>query len=145
MPTRQEFKALSLLRLKEAQILAKKQCFDGACYLAGYTIELALKAAICKNMKSDKFFDIIKTETSRAFKIHNIEELITLAGLREQFESLKRSNADFQNHWNSLNAQVQWSEQLRYQMDKTEQQTQSMLNAISDNQNGLLKWIKRHW
>ena len=44
MPTRQELKALSELRLKEAEALFGSGLYDGTVYLAGYVIELALKA-----------------------------------------------------------------------------------------------------
>ena len=48
MPTRQELKKLAKIRLLEAKALFDKGLYDGACYLAGYVVALALKARICK-------------------------------------------------------------------------------------------------
>ena len=140
-----ELKQLTQLRLKEANALCDKQLYDGACYLAGYCIELALKAAICKRMGTPNFFDTIKPETARAFKIHNLEELVTLAGLRTQFNQQINNNIQFQNNWSTIKTTINWSEQLRYQMGKNQLDTQAMLSALTDTQNGILPWIKKHW
>ena len=48
MPTRNELKELAKLRLKEAETLFDAGLYDGAVYVCGYVIELALKARICK-------------------------------------------------------------------------------------------------
>jgi hypothetical protein len=140
-----EFKQLSLLRLKESKALFRNRFYDGACYLAGYSLELALKAVICRKSDMPDFFDQIKGESSRAFKIHNLEELIILAGLRPKFEHHANSNIDFKNNWSHIRTTINWSEQLRYQVGKNQTDAQLMLTAISNNQNGLLPWIKKHW
>ena len=140
-----ELKKLTQLRLKEANILCKNSMYDGSCYLAGYCIELALKAAICKRMGTPNFFESIRPETARAFKIHNLDELITLAGLRPKFDVQFNSNVHFQDNWSFIKITINWSEQLRYQVGKNQIETQSMLLALSDPQNGILPWIKKHW
>jgi hypothetical protein len=82
---RQDFQQIALVRLGDAQALLDKNQYDGCCYLAGYCIELALKAATCRLMERDDFFILAKSETVRAFKIHNLKELIILAGLWQKF------------------------------------------------------------
>ncbi len=42
---RKDLQELSKVRLKEATALLKLGLFDGACYLAGYSVECALKVA----------------------------------------------------------------------------------------------------
>ena len=140
-----EFKRLTQLRLKEANILCNNNMYDGSCYLAGYCIELSLKAAICKRMGTPNFFGTIRPETARAFKIHNLEELITLAGLYTQFNERVNTNIQFGNNWSFIKTTINWSEQLRYQMGKNQVETQMMLLALTDTQNGILPWIKKHW
>ena len=140
-----ELKKLTQLRLKEANALCDKRLYDGSCYLAGYCIELALKAAICKRMGTPNFFESIRPETARAFKIHNLDELITLAGLRPKFETHIITNVDFQTNWSFIKTTINWSEQLRYQSGKNQSETQTMLFALTDPQNGILPWIKKHW
>ena len=140
-----ELKQLSQLRLKEANILCNSRMYDGSCYLAGYCIELALKAAICKRMGTPDFFESIRPETARAFKIHNIDELITLAGLRTKFNLYIGINIQFGNNWSFIKTTINWSEQLRYQIGKNQIETEMMLIALTDSQNGILPWIKKHW
>ncbi len=143
--TRKEFQDIALLRLKDAEALFKQNQYDGSCYLAGYVIELALKAAICKNMHNNDFFDAVKTETARAFKIHNLKELIILAGLSHRYDDLHATNPPLMRHWRYILDVIKWSEQLRYQSGFTQVQAQLMLEAINHPQNGLLKWIKKYW
>ena len=140
-----ELKNLTQLRLKEAKVLCDNGLYDGSCYLAGYCIELALKAAICKRMGTPDFFQTIRPETARAFKIHNLEELVSLAGLYTQFNERVNTNIQFGNNWSFIKTTINWSEQLRYQSGKNQIETQTMLLALTDAQNGILPWIKKHW
>jgi HEPN domain-containing protein len=43
-----QIRQLAYERLEEAQILAQNGKYDGAFYLAGYSIELMLKAKVCE-------------------------------------------------------------------------------------------------
>lgn len=42
-------------RLKDARILLDGKRFDGALYLCGYAVELALEARICRTLKWDGY------------------------------------------------------------------------------------------
>jgi HEPN domain len=143
--TRREFQDIALLRLKDAEALFKQNQYDGCCYLAGYVIELALKASICKNMHNNDFFDAVKTETARAFKIHNLKELIILAGLSHRYKELDTTNPILAQHWIFITDGIKWSEQLRYQSGFTQAESEKLLEAINHPQNGILKWIKKYW
>ena len=96
-------------------------------------------------MGTPHFFDSIKPETARSFKIHNLEELVTLAGLRTQFNLQINNNSQFQDNWSTIKKTINWSEQLRYQMGKNQLEAQMMLLALTDTKNGILPWIKKHW
>lgn len=50
MISHEELREIANARLKEAKILHKKRCHDGALYLCGYAVELSLKAVIAKNL-----------------------------------------------------------------------------------------------
>lgn len=143
--TRNDFQGIALLRLNDAEALHEKSQFDGCCYLAGYSIELALKAAICRLMQRDDFFTLVKPETARAFKIHSLHELIILAGLRQEYENLATINPNIYAYWGFINNTIKWSEQLRYQSGFTQNQATDMLEAIAHPQNGILEWIKNYW
>jgi HEPN domain len=47
----QDLKAIARARLRDAQALLRAKRFDGAFYLCGYAVELALKARICRTLK----------------------------------------------------------------------------------------------
>lgn len=49
--TKAEFQELAELRLEEARVLLDQGKWDGAYYLAGYAVELALKARIIKEKR----------------------------------------------------------------------------------------------
>lgn len=143
--TRQEFQNIALLRQAESKSLFKRNHYDGCCYLAGYCLEAALKAAICKQMKSDNFFEVIRPETARAFKIHNLGELIILAGLSQEYKDLEITNPILLDNWEFIRDKIRWSEQLRYQVGFVRADAEQMILAISEPRNGILKWIKKYW
>jgi hypothetical protein len=131
--------------LKKPKRFWFKAKYNGCCYLAGYALESALKAAICKRMDNDNFFGELKSETLRAFKIHNLSELTILAGLSTEYKALNISNNILFLNWEYIKNDIKWSEQLRYQMSFNQVEAQTMINAINDPQNGILEWIKKYW
>ncbi len=52
----QEIEKLAWQRLEEAKILYENKMFDGAFYLAGYSVELMLKSKICNRMGIPNLF-----------------------------------------------------------------------------------------
>lgn len=142
---RQDFQQIALVRLEDAQALLDKNQYDGCCYLAGYCIELALKAVTCKVMERDDFFSLARPETARAFKIHNLKELIVLAGLWQRFEDLETSDPLIYANWSVILNNIKWSEQLRYEIGLNGQQATEVIDAIAHPQNGILKWIRNYW
>jgi hypothetical protein len=54
---RKDFQELAAVRLKEARVLLRAGCYEGAYYLAGYAVECALKACISKQTERHEFPD----------------------------------------------------------------------------------------
>ena len=79
MATPQQFKDLALLRLHEAEALFAVGLYDGAKYLAGYAVELALKARICRLLDVDEYPDT--GALKRVYAVHDLDQLLLLAGL----------------------------------------------------------------
>jgi HEPN domain-containing protein len=52
---RNDFKVIARIRLKEARVLLKNNCYDGAYYLSGYAVECSLKACIAKQTRRHDF------------------------------------------------------------------------------------------
>lgn len=51
MISTKDLKAIARARLRDAHLLLRAKRFDGAFYLCGYAVELALKARICRTLK----------------------------------------------------------------------------------------------
>jgi len=55
MISTRDLRAIARARLRDAQVLLTGKRFDGAFYLAGYAVELALKARVCRTLKWPDF------------------------------------------------------------------------------------------
>lgn len=141
MPNRVELKNLSKTRLKEVKALYNKRLYDGASYLAGYVIELALKARICKVLNID-YPD--EGEISKSFKTHKLDILIKLGGLYNKFDDELNTNTNFKINWSLIKT---WSEEFRYQPAGTNNQNdvEDLIAAIENPHDGILTWIKKRW
>lgn len=142
MPTRQELKKLAKTRLLEAKALFDKGLYDGACYLAGYVIELALKARVCRILDIVDYPD--SGEISRLFKTHKYDDLVKLSGLERKFEEAKKSNPSLLTNWSVV---TKWSEEFRYRPVGTNpmKHVQEIINALENPKDGIFTWIKKRW
>lgn len=111
---------------------------DGAYYLAGYAVELALNARIAKGTQRHDFPDRNSVNASHT---HNLNELVTAAKLK--IERLARAKLDpiFNNNWDLVQ---QWSEQSRYQRHSADI-AEALIHAISDRKHGVMAWIRTYW
>lgn len=145
-PTGSELQQLSDSRLREAKALLANELYDGAAYLAGYALELALKARICKLLDSD--YPQGRDEF-RSFMTHDFETLTRLAGLGKLLDLQKR-NVDFAVKWSLLVGKVAgegWSETWRYRRIGSVSQATAgeLINALDDPNSGILPWIHSLW
>jgi hypothetical protein len=148
MPTKKQFKDLANLRIKEAEALYSAGLYDGAYYLAGYAMELALKARICKILKINDYPD--RQNFAKAYKIHSILDLIYLAGLDTDFRT-KMTNPStgvstpFGNNWTTLLSR--WNESKRYDSKGSISQStaRDFLDALQNTPDGFLTWLKTKW
>ncbi len=142
MATRNELKKLAGTRLKEAKLLYNGGFYDGAYYLAGYVVELALKARICRVLDLTEYLD--SGEISRSFKTHRLDDLVRLAGLQKKFEQAKLINPVLTMNWSLISV---WNEQLRYSPIGTSPSllVQRIINALENRNDGVFTWIKKHW
>ncbi|HEV8552517.1 MAG TPA: HEPN domain-containing protein [Casimicrobiaceae bacterium] len=80
LPT-QEVRRIAAARLSDAKVLFAAKRYDGAVYLCGYAVELALKARICKTLKWTGYPESNKEfETLKSFKVHDLDVLLRLTG-----------------------------------------------------------------
>lgn len=65
MKSQSEIEALAYAKLQDSEYLLADNRFDSAYYLAGYAIELLLKARVCKTLGIPDFFDFDNIERKR--------------------------------------------------------------------------------
>jgi HEPN domain-containing protein len=135
---RADLKKLADLRAKEAAVLLKARRPSGAYYLAGYSIECALKACIATQFKRSEFPD--KKLVNDSY-IHDLSKLLGLAGLKTALEADIGTNPDLEVNWAVVK---DWSETRRYELI-SRQVAQDMCNAVSALPDGVLPWVKQHW
>lgn len=76
-----DLEEISAARLLDGKILYGARRFDGAFYISGYAIELALKARICKTLQWNGFPDTNKEfERFSSFRVHDLAVLLKLTG-----------------------------------------------------------------
>ena len=133
-----DFETLAQARLDDARMLFEHQRYSSAYYLAGYSIEFALKACIALQFRQhdipDKRF-VIATYT------HNLTDLVKQADLQQKLGRRKDDGSTFAANWATVS---EWDEQSRYQV-WTAVDAEYLLSAIDDPQDGVLPWIRTFW
>lgn len=137
--SRVEFQQLAQVRLDEAKVLLDVGKWGGAYYLAGYAVELALKACIIRTlMATDAFPD---REFSKNCYTHSIEKLVSLAKLDSARLTATTANPNLAANWVLAR---DWSEEKRYhQIDQVE--AEALYTAVADLAHGVFVWIKTRW
>jgi HEPN domain-containing protein len=138
MLTKADLEKLAQIRLEDSLLLFKANRSSSAYYLAGYAVELALKACIAKliqpNAIPDKSF-------INAIYTHELKDLVSIAGLRPQLDSDTKADPELATYWAIAS---NWSEASRYAFwDPMAAAT--MLHAVHDPAHGVFQWVKRHW
>ena len=118
-----EIRRIARARLKDAEALVNARRYDGAIYLCGYAVELALKARICRTLKwagypssGSEFRDL------QSFRTHDLDVLLHLTG-REQHVKL-----NLLAEWSAV---AHWNPEARYQPigQTAKPDAQSMISA----------------
>jgi HEPN domain-containing protein len=135
---RKDLQALSVARIREARILFKAGEFSGAYYLAGYSVECALKACIAKKSKRH---DFPEKKTVIDSYTHDLVKLATLADLHQPRLLLAQTDPLFGRNWDLVS---RWSEEDRYRVFELSA-TKEIIDAIIERRHGVIPWVKRHW
>lgn len=105
---------------------------NGAYYLAGYAVELALKACIIKMLMSTDEFP--GKDLGKDCYTHLIETLVKTARLTNLLHEARAANSLLNTNWAIVK---DWTEQSRYQqIDQVH--AESLLTAIADTKEGVL-------
>ncbi len=136
---RSDFQRLAAVRIREARTLLGAGMFDGGYYLAGYSIECALKSCIAKRTRKNDFPD---KDFVRDCYTHSLEALIKHAGLKPALEAESKRSKPFELNWAVVK---DWTEESRYGAPVPEAKARALLSAITAPRVGLLPWIRKRW
>jgi len=138
MMTKTHLEKLSQVRLDDAICLLEKDRASAAYYLAGYAVELALKACIAKLFLSSV---IPGKAFVNAIYTHKLADLLATAGLRPEFEADSKTDKELASRWGVVS---QWTEESRYESWDPISAT-TLLEAIRNPDHGVYRWVKKHW
>lgn len=138
MLTRNDLQRLAQVRLEDAVYLLRANRASSAYYLAGYAIELGLKACISKQVHSNTLPD---KGFINAVYMHQLDSLVSTAGLRPDFDADTKADSQFAAFWAITN---NWSVESRYVVWDVITAT-TLLQAVSDPDHGVFQWVKKHW
>ncbi len=136
---RKELQALSRIRLREAQALVNLGMNDGAYYLAGYSVECALKACIAKMTQRHDFPDKRKADSSYT---HVLRELVTAAKLEKAHSEEAKARC-----WTFATTGILYNRgQNAVAMSLSDSEAaKQLIEAVANRKHGVLRWVKRHW
>lgn len=138
--TGEQLKELAQHRLDESRLLYPGGYYQGAYYMAGYAVEFALKALICKRLGVEVF---VKGhgfgQVSDALHTHHLPTLLVFAGLFPNLQDEKIANKNLFQDWSKVS---EWTEQRRYEPLTCSQQTViNFINAVER----IMQWILKHY
>lgn len=150
MPAVPQLQQLSQQRLDEADDLLRINRVDAAFYLAGYAIEMALKAAICKTLDQPDFYKpdrtlkgsrLVQDKVLREFKTHNYNDLLVLSGLSNKLDSAIQSHLPISDASKIID-RLKWSENNRYEVGRV-----TPIEALDfvESVKILTAWISNYW
>ena len=138
MMSKSDLEKLALLRLEDAIFLLEANRCSSAYYLAGYSLELALKACIAKLVQANTIPD---KAFMNAIYVHKLDDLLGLSGLHPAFNADTKADPQLAAHWAIA---TKWSEESRYALWDPFA-TASLIQAINEPDHGVFPWVRKHW
>lgn len=141
----EDIKTLAMGKYVDAQCLYDNGRYDSSYYIAGYCVELLIKSKVCRTLGIEDFFDfenrnkLFKDEgaMNKAFKVHNLTQLIVLSGIYSEFQKELKDNIDFKGAWSIID---EWNEGARYSTGKRQSEAKDLLTSIKKFE----IWIIKH-
>ena len=106
MIDRAELRKIARERPKDAEALLAAGRYDGAIYMGGYVVELALKNHICKVLKWRGFPQTRgEFQSYQSFKTHDLDVLLALSGAEDKIKT------KYLAEWSAV---ATWDTEARY-------------------------------
>jgi hypothetical protein len=139
--TRPEWQQLAERWLVDAKGLLDDHRWSAAYYLAGYAVECGLKACVLARVAASPEVIFDDKKFSEKCWTHSVWELVKMADLEAGRMADSVANPALRNNW--LVAK-DWSENARYKTT-SHQRAKRLYDAITDNANGVMQWIRVRW
>jgi hypothetical protein len=117
---------LARARVDDAEALRTAGRHDGAIYICGYALEIALKARICRTLGWAGFPETRSEFNSyRSFRTHDLDVLLHLSGIEKLVKSSHLT------HWSSA---ASWDPEARYKPigSATDADVAEMVSAVNE-------------
>ncbi len=122
-------------KLADAKMLLEADKPANAYYLAGYAVELMLKAVLSSRFQADTLPD---PSWSKDVFAHDLKKLTRLALLDDKLKSGEDADPEFAARWQIVQG---WNETSRYDVRGTGP-AKELIEAIDDPDHGVLQWLR---
>ncbi len=139
--TRIEWQQLAERWLVDAKLLLDDHRWSAAYYLAGYAVECGLKACILVRVAASPEVIFAERTFSEKCWTHSIPALVKAADLETARLAAVAASSAFAKNWMVVK---DWSEISRYDTT-SHHKAKQLYNAITENANGVMQWIRVHW
>lgn len=112
-------------RLRDSKVLLKGKRFDGAVYMCGYAVEIALKSRMCRTLRWTEFPDTAaEFRGFQSIRTHDLEILLKLSGVEGRIRT---------KHLPEWSLVLDWDPEKRYQTSGgfTEQKAHDIVAAAT--------------
>ena len=138
MLARLELQKISQAKLDDAELLFQHNRYSNSYYLFGFAAEIAIKSRLARVFSSDSIPD--KRFVNDIY-VHDLNKLVSLAGLKQELDQARNDNPRFDAHWSAVS---DWSPERRYAMIDVFTAT-VIRNAMIDEDQGVFKWLRDRW
>src|SRR4051812_39061274 len=138
MMTKKDIETLAAVRLDDATHLFQASRYSAAYYLAGYAVELGIKVCIASHIRADTIPD--RTFVNDIYS-HKLKDLLVHAELQQELQKAMANHAVLSANWGVAS---KWKETSRYEIGD-QFAAAGMLQAVGDQNHGVLQWLKKHW
>jgi len=100
MITRADLEKTARAHLRDAVILNRNRSYDGAVYLCGYAVEIALKARICQTLRWAGFpSTAAEFQYVKSVQTHNFEALLLFSGVEARIKPALATDWSIVKKW----------------------------------------------
>lgn len=136
--TRNDLQKLAQIKFDDAVLLLTNARYCNAYYLAGYAVELGLKACVARQIRQE---EIPEKKFIQNVYSHELVQLVGLSGLGAELKAAQDADPQFQAYWGIASG---WKSEHRYAIWEAID-AELLITAIGDPDHGVLQWIQTHW